>query len=441
MNKMDILNRQPFIDKIVNLVNMLSNDKRGCSFAIDGEWGVGKSFVLERIENQIEQIQSEETCDNQYYVFHYNCWQYDYYEEPIVAIVSAMLDKAELMTESRVDGKLAASWNVVKTKLLEISGEFLKNKIGINVVGIINDIHKEEEQRKKANKEFDNWFSFKKTVEKISSIIKTIAEDKTIVIVVDELDRCLPEYAIKVLERLHHLFDGLDNVVLVFAIDSGQLKQSIETIYGQGTDVDKYLKKFISFKMDLDYGEVQDSIWEEHADYFSMFEGKLFDDESDVRLIIKDLFSKAKLDIRQKKVVIEKLKNIHKLIALDKQDYSVMLFEVMTALFDILRRPNGVKDMNELSNIDLRNYRWDDVKITEYCNYIKKLIKDYYNNHRRIQTFESTYCEIKSSFAAAFYYLKGLYSDKNTLNDKDIGKFQKGQEMCRKFEKYRKLLQ
>lgn len=39
-----------------------------------GEKGMGK---------QLEVIQKEETADDWYFVFHYNCWQYDYYEEPL----------------------------------------------------------------------------------------------------------------------------------------------------------------------------------------------------------------------------------------------------------------------------------------------------------------------------------------------------------------------
>lgn len=45
--KEDILDRQPFIDKIISILEILSEEKRGTSFAIDGDWGSGKTFVLE----------------------------------------------------------------------------------------------------------------------------------------------------------------------------------------------------------------------------------------------------------------------------------------------------------------------------------------------------------------------------------------------------------
>ena len=76
-----------------------------------------------------------------------------------------------------------------------------------------------------------------------------IAKDQTVVIIVDELDRCLPTYAIKVLERIHHIINGLENVVVIIAMEKKQIENSLHQIYGEGMDVDQYLKKFISFSI------------------------------------------------------------------------------------------------------------------------------------------------------------------------------------------------
>ena len=42
-------------------------------------------------------------------------------------------------------------------------------------------------------------------MQKLKNGLKAQSKEVTIIVVVDELDRCLPEYAIKVLERLHNL--------------------------------------------------------------------------------------------------------------------------------------------------------------------------------------------------------------------------------------------
>ena len=93
--KFDVLDRGGFIEKLKDLVNVISENKQGCCFGLNGFWGSGKSFVLEKFEEEIKEIQLEETGDTKYFVFHYDCWKYDYYEEPAIAIIAAMLGIVE----------------------------------------------------------------------------------------------------------------------------------------------------------------------------------------------------------------------------------------------------------------------------------------------------------------------------------------------------------
>jgi KAP-like P-loop domain-containing protein len=62
-------------------------------------------------------------------------------------------------------------------------------------------------------------------------------------VLVDELDRCRPTYAVTLLERVKHLFD-VDDVVFVLATDTSQLRHSIKAIYGSDFDAGRYLHRF-----------------------------------------------------------------------------------------------------------------------------------------------------------------------------------------------------
>ena len=84
------------ISTLNNAKNQLSEIKKGCCFSIEGGWGIGKTFVIEEVSDRLKLQQSEETFDNQYFVFNYNCWKYDYYKEPLVAIISSMLESLEI---------------------------------------------------------------------------------------------------------------------------------------------------------------------------------------------------------------------------------------------------------------------------------------------------------------------------------------------------------
>ena len=87
----DFLNRQDFIQQVKTVIELLSANKKNSCFAISGTWGIGKSYVLEKLEKQLLFEQNEETALDKYFVFHFNCWEYDYYEEPLIAIVSTFL--------------------------------------------------------------------------------------------------------------------------------------------------------------------------------------------------------------------------------------------------------------------------------------------------------------------------------------------------------------
>lgn len=117
--RIDLLNRESFVENVIKVVNQLSNIRKGCCFAIEGSWGIGKTFVIEEIENQLRVPQLEETNSDRYFVFHYNCWQHDYYEEPAVAIISAMLasiKEDEALISEDVDNAVRAGYEYAKDK-------------------------------------------------------------------------------------------------------------------------------------------------------------------------------------------------------------------------------------------------------------------------------------------------------------------------------------
>ena len=99
MNKLDILNRYDFVCSLINLVENISVENSSVTFALDGKWGSGKSFVLDMFEEELSRIQSEETATDKYFIIRYNCWKNDYYQEPLIAIVSSIVSSIEEKTK------------------------------------------------------------------------------------------------------------------------------------------------------------------------------------------------------------------------------------------------------------------------------------------------------------------------------------------------------
>lgn len=71
-----------------------------------------------------------------------------------------------------------------------------------------------------------------------------------LVIFIDELDRCNPIYAIKLLERIKHFFDH-ENIIFVFSVNVKELTNTISNYYGQNFDSHRYLNKFFDVSIDL----------------------------------------------------------------------------------------------------------------------------------------------------------------------------------------------
>lgn len=69
-------------------------------------------------------------------------------------------------------------------------------------------------------------------------------------ILIDELDRSRPNYAIELLENIKHLFD-IEGIVFIIATDTKQLSHSINAIYGNNFASEKYLKRFFDQEYSL----------------------------------------------------------------------------------------------------------------------------------------------------------------------------------------------
>ena len=311
----DFLNRQDFIQQVKTVIELLSANKKNSCFAISGTWGIGKSYVLEKLEKQLLFEQNEATALDKYFVFHFNCWEYDYYEEPLIAIVSAMLDdinaKEHLFSETAREHIFSAA-KFVFSKLYEGGSKWLESKIGFNPKDItdgLSEIHSDAVKEIDENHQFDKYLNFKQALSTLRDEIKEIASERTIIFVVDELDRCIPEYQIKVLERLHHIFNEIDNMQVILAVDKAQLERTIQKMFGEKVDTQKYLAKFIKFEIELDEGTYNRRFEETFDFYFNQFDGN---DDPDIIEFKSNIF--AGIATREKIEIVEKCHLLHNLL-------------------------------------------------------------------------------------------------------------------------------
>jgi len=227
----DLLGREPFVTLLDNIITQKISAHEGFSFAIDGKWGCGKSWIIKELEKKLE---------SRYFVVHYNCWENEYYDEPLVAILSVIIDKLNQIENKTKSQKKIQTIKTAVNFLAEAASIVIKNKIGID----FNELKKagkkaiDADKKKIFQTDFDKNQPLKKALEVVQdNLLKLKQEFGGVIFIVDELDRCLPEYAIKVMQRLHHICYNNDSDSFIFiqlaAINKSELLGSIAKTFGR----------------------------------------------------------------------------------------------------------------------------------------------------------------------------------------------------------------
>ena len=352
----DLLARDEFVDLAFQVAEKFSDWKKTACYAINGPWGAGKTYVLDRLAEKLRES-GRETGENRFLVLRYNCWEYDYYDEPLLSIVATLLDGLEEYqlsekTKATIKGILTVAGNLlINAAISYVDGK--TNGAASNIVGVIDATGDVKSDILKKTSEFNDKLPFQKAIKLMReqiSLLSTGEEGHTMIILVDELDRCLPEYAIRVLERLHHLFEGIENVQLVFSVDRKQLEHVVRQLYGPDADVKAYLKKFISFELKLGLGSLRKDdearFDRRFASYVEQFRST-GDAEREAVAEFKAQILEG-FDIRQRIALVEKAELVHSLTCGEETHGSEYLcMELFLTVFDAalaqLRREEGAE--------------------------------------------------------------------------------------------------
>ncbi len=242
----DKIGREEIVDKICGLVGSLKKDKNFC-LAINGAWGSGKSFVLGLIEEKLSKKQ-------EYIIIKYDAWENTFYSDPLIAILSCVIDGIEekLYLVERTEEKVKKAAKTGVNTLAKLSTKIEKLKAVIEgIKTIIKDFHNPIDTA--ALGDFKSYQKLLKTTKEILNEITQAGEYREkqtkLVILVDEIDRCLPDEQLKILERLHHLFD-VKNCAVIVTMNQVCVAETVKTIYG--IDGYEYLRKFFNFTFRLD---------------------------------------------------------------------------------------------------------------------------------------------------------------------------------------------
>lgn len=340
MENFDILSRDDYVAFLQDMLDAENEDsyKKTHIIELDGSWGCGKSYILNKLM---------EEAKDKYVFFAYNAWENDYYEEPLVGLLYCIAK--ELNRINKIDNVInGISKKVIKgisNLFINLGNALIKNKTGVDIKKIYNEINKGVKEVLK-DEEIDLSFNDKAILETTKNTVKKtlelISKENKIVIIVDEVDRCLPEYGLKVLERLHHLLIDIPNVQAIVANNREAFKKMIISSYGfSNEDANIYFDKFFDHSVLVNEGNLNDSFNDKYLFYLSMFEKNAGIKDDEIKDFRTGLFQM--LDIRTIDKSIINANLIHRSIRNESTIYdkSVECFEILiSCLFSYCKHNN-----------------------------------------------------------------------------------------------------
>lgn len=354
----DYLSRQPYLDLLISIIANQKDNQTGYSFAIDGEWGSGKTWILQELEKQLLGDK-----DNRYLIFHYNAWENDFYDEPLVAILSVMIEKLNHVAsqKSLYEAAIDELLRQASADLLTLVSGIVKEVTKIDAEKIIKRkngfFRRIKENTKLSAKDINTLLPLQYTLQEVRNNLIKLSKELHIILIVDELDRCLPEYAIKVLERLHHVCDEIP-IIQILAINKSVLTDSISTVFGKDyskTDshnkwntffTDSYLQKFLDISIPLPNGtldrrlEILNGLEKNYVPYIrldSLGRDFIKVDEEFLIMFITTLMDGVERRLQEK--IFKQVELCHKLtlnsgVNLDQQrcTYAILIYEIISCI-------------------------------------------------------------------------------------------------------------
>ena len=235
--KLDMLNNHSIATTISTIIK--ENPELPVTIGIHGDWGAGKSSILEMIESDFSE-------DERFLCVKFNGWKHQGFEDAKMALIETIVSSlvSEKSLSGRFKDKVSSLWKSVnKIKAAKMAGSVAFSLVtgappltliqeGLKSLGEnVQDQGKRDkmietitanfsDSNQSVSKEFD---SFSNT---FNELLEASSYDK-IVVLIDDLDRCLPNVVIETLEAVR-LFMFEKSTVFVVAADEIMVEYAVK---------------------------------------------------------------------------------------------------------------------------------------------------------------------------------------------------------------------
>ena len=407
------LGREKYAQLLKAIVSQYND---GCVMALKGKWGTGKTTFVKMWQQYMQ--------DHGFKTIYLNAWENDFMEDPMIEFLGEL---KELSSRNNKSFKkiISAAGKIAVATVGGLAKGFLESRIGCNTMNSISEGIKDgvDETQNLLQKRIDEYnnqkvglVEFRKC---LSNYIESQSNGKPVVFIVDELDRCNPHYAVKVLERIKHLFD-IPNIFFVLSIDKQQLAHSICGFYGSDKiDATEYLKRFIDIEYELpepDYDLFVQYVCEQYEIEnvgYSLLYSAFKNEYVNIQEFINDFTRAKNLSLRQIERWLSNFAVIMKMNCFPYQVYysDAILYMLYLKIFD--SETYGILKKHSLGKQDLVD-RLESVLKSESPDSINrmtilaaKILKIYFaDSNEQLLQYESKTAENNEVFFRLTYFDK-----------------------------------
>jgi hypothetical protein len=337
-------------------------------YSLTGDWGAGKTTFIKLWEA---------TLPDKNFI-HIDAFEMDYETEPFIMLVNNFYKfynkKKSILGKLISDFRENAGAVFVKpAKILGKAGlNMLAAKIGGNETAqnLISDL---------AEAVFDELVPIEteetSLYEKLRNVLSKIMEklETPLYVVIDELDRCRPTFALETLEKIKHIFQ-VKNIKFILVYNEYILESIIEKTYGISNG-NRYLEKFIQKPLPFDNSQFI------HNWFLSYLQSGKEKTNMRVTLLVlerdyqifSDLQKKYKFSLRDFQFLFAQLYNYHN-ISYETRDNQDLLVVIGIELLKILdsKKYIALKNLVENNqNIDVESKEQDQLTFVQIVHFLK----------------------------------------------------------------------
>ena len=377
----DEFKRKPIAE---NIIRLLTSPIDLSPMVIDGGWGTGKTEFCQKLIRLMQQQHPD------YQPVYIDAFRSDHSGEPLLALLAEIIktctfeDTDEQPSEQRKEmtKKVAkAAGFVMKTVAKAAVGHVLKQNMEDLAEGMSQIISDKQDAKNAAatvagaattlaSHSIDatidatveallkEQIEAEKNLKTLKACLKEFAEEKPIILFIDELDRCRPDYAVDMLEVIKHVFD-VENVKVVLVTNTKQLRAAINHRYGMEVDAQKYLDKFLKYSFALpdkvlDQNGAQGTIVA--VQYFEplLKNSRIFNELKElienekIKNFICDMIKRTNISLRETERLVRFLEIYHSLSGrLSNKVRWEHILLVITGIFIFCFHPELIKNINK----------------------------------------------------------------------------------------------